>query len=287
MSDEGKWAYSGTSAFGTAGTLAAVNQFEKSYREAVDGNIGNDFNSVVTNLWDSTFNEGVNLLKNPYPIQANTSSVKGRFIINPCIANLGSGNTGTNISPSVSYSSTGTTTSEKDEEKYKDETGATKIDEITTTTTSYLDSLNGFIDEETGKVTAAGLRRIPKHASSVILEIHHLSNILVQTASDYNSFDSLLTSRDNLAGNIVSATTNKVTLPSITAKPKVLLRASGSGIDTVEVPLITIKEDYYKVTRKTDKETKIESETYNYNKFFQYGIITSGNVLINVIGYRV
>ena len=287
MNEEGTWVYSGTSAFGTAGTLAAVNQFEKAYMVADDGNIGNDFESVVTNLWDSTFNDGVNLLKNPYPIQANTSSAKGRFIISPCIAKLDTGNSGTNISPSVTYSSTGKTTSEEVEEEYKDETGATKIAKITTATTSYLDSLDGFINEDTGKVTSAGLRRIPKHASSVILEIHHLANILVTTASNYNSFDSLLTSRDNLANSIISATTNKVTLPSITNNNKVLLRASGSGIDTVEVPLITIKEDYYKVTRKTDKETKVESETYNYNKFFQYGIITTGNVLINVIGYRV
>lgn len=296
LNEEGNWAYSGTSAFGTAGTLAAVNQYEKDYMSKEDGNIGNDFKSVVTNLWDSTFNEGINLLKNPYPIQAHTSSVKGRFIINPCIANLdeyvseditNKSNSGTTISPSAPYSSTGKITSEKDEEEYKDEAGTTKIAEITTTTTSYLVSLTGFTEEDTGKVTTAGLRRIPKHASSVILEIHHIKDILVQSASDFNSFNSLTNNRDNLANGIVSATDNKVSLPSIDSTNKVLLRASGSGIDTVEVPLITIKEDYYKVTRKTGTVTNIESESYNYNKFFQYGIITSGNVLINVIGYRV
>ena len=282
LNEEGNWAYSGTSAFGTAGTLSSVNQFEKVYREAVDGNIGNDFNAVVTNLWDSTYNEGINLLKNPYPIQANTSSVKGRFIISPCIANLGSGNSGTTISPSVAYSSTGTTETVEEEVEYKnEETGKIEINKITTTTTSYLSSLTGFIDEETGKVTSAGLRRIPKHASSVILEVHHLADILVQSSLGYGDFSSLTTARGNSASSITSGSTStQVKLPSITSNNKVLLRATGSGIDTVEVPLITIKEESYTVEGS-------DVETTSYTKFFQYGIITSGNVLINVIGYRV
>lgn len=282
MSEEGNWAYSGISAFGTAGTLAAVNQFEKAYMEKDDGNIGNDFESVVTNLWDSTYNEGVNLLKNPYPIQAHTSSVKGRFIISPCIANLGSGNTGTTISPSVSYSSTGKKETVEEEVEYKDEeTGETEINKITTTTTSYLSSLTGFINEDTGKVTTAGLRRLPKHASSVILEVHHLESILVQSSLGYADFSSLTTERSNSASSITSGSTStQVKLPSISSKNKVLLRATGSGIDTVEVPLITIKEESYTVEGS-------DTETISYSKFFQYGIITTGNVLINVIGYRV
>lgn len=282
LTEEGSWAYSGTSAFGTAGTLSAVNQFEKSYIEKDDGNIGNDFNSVVTNLWDSTYNEGINLLKNPYPIQANTSSVKGRFIISPCIANLGSGNTGTTISPSVSYSSTGKTESVDEEVEYKnEETGETEINKITTTTTTYLSSLKGFINEDTGKVSSAGLRRIPKHASSVLLEVHHLETILVQSSLGYGDFSSLTTARGNSASSITSGSTStEIKLPSITSNNKVLLRATGSGIDTVEVPLITIKEESYTVQGS-------DVETVSYTKFFQYGIITSGNVLINVIGYRV
>ena len=282
LSEEGNWAYSGISAFGTAGTLAAVNQFEKAYMEKDDGNIGNDFESVVTNLWDSTYNEGVNLLKNPYPIQAHTSSVKGRFIISPCIANLGSGNTGTTISPSVSYSSTGKKETVEEEVEYKDEeTGETEINKITTTTTSYLSSLTGFINEDTGKVTTAGLRRLPKHASSVILEVHHLESILVQSSLGYADFSSLTTERSNSASSITSGSTStQVKLPSISSKNKVLLRATGSGIDTVEVPLITIKEESYTVEGS-------DTETISYSKFFQYGIITTGNVLINVIGYRV
>ena len=283
MSNEGNWAYSGTSAFGTAGTLAAVNQYEKGYRDAVDENIGNDFNNVVANLWDSTYNEGINLLKNPYPIQANTSSVRGRFIISPCIANLGSGNSGTTISPSVSYSSTGTTESVEEEVEYKNEdTGKIEINKVTTTTTSYLSSLEGFVSEITGEVTSAGLRRLPKHASSVILEIHHLSDILVQSSLGYNDFSSLTTARGNSASSITTsgATSTQVILPSITSNTKVLLRATGSGIDTVEVPLITIKEESYTVQGS-------DVETVSYTKFFQYGVITSDNVLINVIGYRV
>lgn len=281
---EGSYIYSGVAAYATGGILASLNKYEDAYVTTTDTNANNDFTNVVTKLWDSTNNDGINLLKNPYPIQAHTGSVKGRFIISPCIAKLGSGNTGTTITPSAQYSTSGVVT--KDVDKIEVEGSDDKITEVTvtSTTTSYIHEIKGFTYE--GKLTTAGKYRIPKHASSVILEIHHLSDILVQTASDYNSFNSLTNNRNNLADDIVSATTNTVSLPSIPTSTtnKVLLRASGSGIDTVEVPLITIKQDEYEVE---DKDGKVTTHSDTYAKFFQYGINTSGNVLINVIGYRV
>lgn len=257
MTSEGTYIYSGVAAYTAGGILSGLNKYEDNYVTASDTDTNNDFTNVVTNLWDSTYNEGINLLKNPYPIQAHTGSVKGRFIINPSIANLGSNNTGTTIAPSAQYTSEG----KKDEDDKEDDT------------TYYIHSLTGITDTS-GILTKAGKYRIPKHASSVILEIHHLKDILVQSTSDYNSFNSLDNVRTNLANNIVP-------LPSISTSTtnKVLLRASGSGIDTVEVPLITIKQEEIK-----NDDGKI---SVNYNKFFQYGINTSGNVLINVIGYRV
>jgi hypothetical protein len=249
----------------------------------VDKKTNNDFTNVVTNLWDSTNNDGINLLKNPYPIQAHTGSVKGRFIINPCIARLAS-NEGTTITPSAQYTASPEAETKTEEIEVEDADGNKSKVTVTSTTTSYIHSLAGFTSE--GKLTEAGKYRIPKHASSVILEIHHLSSILVQSASNYNSFNSLSNTRDNLADDIVSATTSKVSLPSISKSTtnKVLLRASGSGIDTVEVPLITIKQDEYKVK---NEKGQVTTHSVTYGKFFQYGINTSGNVLINVIGYRV
>jgi hypothetical protein len=276
---EGSYIYSGVAAYATGGILASLNKYEDSYVTTKDTDANNDFTNVVTNLWDSTNNDAINLLKNPYPIQAHTGSVKGRFIINPCIANLGSNNTGTTITPSAEYSTSGEVETLEEKIEVEDADGNKSTVTVTSTTTSYIHSLEGFTNE--GKLTAAGKYRIPKHASSVILEIHHLSDILVQSASNYNSFNSLSNGRDNLADNIVSATTNKVSLPSITSTTnKVLLRALGSGIDTVEVPLITIKQDEFKIVGE-------DTSSVTYAKFFQYGINTSGNVLINVIGYRV
>lgn len=285
---EGSYIYSGVAAYGTSGILSSLNKYEDAYVTAEDTNADNDFTNVVANLWDSTNNDAINLLKKPYPIQAHTGSVRGRFLTNPCIANLGSNNTGTTITPSAQYTASPTPVNEEEQVEVVDAENNTSKITVTNTTKSYIHSLTGYTDTSSGRLTAAGKYRIPKHASSVILEIHHLSDILVQSASNYNSFNSLTNDRDNLADNIVTGGTatggGTVKLPTIssTTTNKVLLRASGSGIDTVEVPLITIKEEEYEV--KGENET---TSSVTYTKFFQYGINTSGNVLINVIGYRV
>lgn len=287
---EGSYIYSGVAAYGTGGILSSLNKYEDAYVTAEDTNADNDFTNVVANLWDSTNNDAINLLKKPYPIQAYTGSVRGRFLINPCIANLGSNNTGTTITPSAQYTASPTPVTEEEQVEVVDDENNTSTVTVTNTTKSYIHSLTGFTDTSTGRLTASGKYRIPKHASSVILEIHHLSDILVQSASNYNSFNSLTNTRDNLADDIVTGGTatggGTVKLPSIpsTATNKVLLRASGSGIDTVEVPLITIKQEEYEVKGENENET---NSSVTYTKFFQYGINTSGNVLINVIGYRV
>lgn len=287
---EGSYIYSGVAAYGTGGILSSLNKYEDAYVTAEDTNADNDFTNVVANLWDSTNNDAINLLKKPYPIQAYTGSVRGRFLINPCIANLGSNNTGTTITPSAQYTASPTPVTEEEQIEVVDDENNTSTVTVTNTTKSYIHSLTGFTDTSTGRLTAAGKYRIPKHASSVILEIHHLSDILVQSASNYNSFNSLTNTRDNLAEDIVTGGTatggGTVKLPSIpsTTTNKVLLRASGSGIDTVEVPLITIKQEEYEVKGENENET---NSSVTYTKFFQYGINTSGNVLINVIGYRV
>lgn len=282
---EGSYIYSGVAAYATGGILSSLNKYEDEYVTTEDTNADNDFTNVVANLWDSTNNDAINLLKKPYPIQAHTGSVKGRFLINPCIAKLGSNNTGTTITPSAQYTDSPTPVTETEQIEVVVEGNNTSTIEVENTTKSYIHSLTGYTDTSTGRLTTAGKYRIPKHASSVILEIHHLSDILVLSASNYNSFNSLTNTRDNLADDIVSGGTitggGTVKLPSIpsTTTNKVLLRASGEGIDTVEVPLITIKQEEY--------EVKGETNSVTYTKFFQYGINTSGNVLINVIGYRV
>ena len=259
LNEYGTWIYSACNAYTISGTLCSINMYENDYINAKDEKNNNDFANVVEKYWDSTFNDGMNFFKNPYPIQAYNGTLKGLFAISPCITALDTSSGSKTISVTATYDDKAPKKEETEIEEYDKEDGTRGETTIKYDLTSYIYNIENYTKD--GKISNAGYHRIPKHATSVILEVHHTSNVVVTTASAYSAYTSLDSTRTNLASNLVRTTLEPVALklPSIpNVTNKVVLTAAGSGIDKVEVPLFTVVEE--RVQYKDEKGNNVNDE---------------------------
>lgn len=200
-------------------------------------NVNNIFSKVVTPYYETDTNLGLVFLKNPYPIQWNTTSTTesnhiGKWAVHPYI---------TNIEKTVS-------------------------DSVVDSTSKNSNNEYEFSKETQSSPSSVYYKRIPTHAQSVILEIHHEGEATIYTCKNYADATSS-------TGWSFPTTPN-----SYNKKEKIVGYSSGGGVETVEIPL------YRDLLYKNKDEDNPQDL---YVKSFCFNIVSTGKVLINIIGYRV
>lgn len=254
LNDGGSLSYSGIGGFQN-NLLVITEDYEDSYKkfnsptypyeennEEKTGtftNANNIFSKVVTPYYETDTNLGLVFLKNPYPIQWNTTSTtesnhKGKWAVHPYITNV-----------SVLETSN---------------------DVVVDSTSTNENGEYEFSKEEETDPNSVYYKRIPTHAQSVILEIHHEGEATIYTCKNYAD----ATSTKGWSFPTSPNTYNK--------KEKIVGYSSGKGVETVEIPL-------YRDLLYKNKDEDNPKELYV--KSFCFNIVSTGKVLINIIGYRV
>lgn len=271
LNDAGSLSYSGIGGF-SGNLLVITEDYEDSYKkfdspsypqeeENENGdevttqvnfkNPNNIFSKVVTPYYETDTNQGLVFLKNPYPIQWYTppttttpttvNNHKGKWAVQPYI---------TNIEKTVS-------------------------DSVVDSTSTNENGEYEFSKEEEATPNSIYYKRIPTHAQSVILEIHHSAAATIYTCKNYAD----ATSTTGWSFPTTPNTYNK--------KEKIVGYSSGGGVETVEIPLY--RDLLY--WKDTGEDDNTEGEEYTpkdlYVKSFCFNIVSTGKVLINIIGYRV
>lgn len=255
LNDGGSLSYSGIGGF-SGNLLVITEDYEASYKsfdsptytyeednEEKTGtftNVNNIFSKVVTPYYETDTNFGLVFLKNPYPIQWYTptttsttvSNHKGKWAVHPYITNV----------------------------------AKTSDDVVVDSTSKNSNNEYEFSKETQSSPSSVYYKRIPTHAQSVILEIHHSAAATIYTCKDYADATST-------TGWSFPTTPN-----SYNKKEKIVGYSSGGGVETVEIPL------YRDLLYKNKDEDNPQDL---YVKSFCFNIVSTGKVLINIIGYRV
>ena len=257
LNDGGSLSYSGIGGF-SGNLLVITEDYEAAYKsfdsptytyeednEEKTGtftNVNNIFSKVVTPYYETDTNLGLVFLKNPYPIQwyapsttttpTTVSNHKGKWAVHPYITNV----------------------------------AKTSDDVVVDSTSKNSNNEYEFSKETQSSPSSVYYKRIPTHAQSVILEIHHSAAATIYTCKDYAD----ATSTTGWSFPTTPNTYNK--------KEKIVGYSSGAGVETVEIPL------YRDLLYKNKDE---DNPTDLYVKSFCFNIVSTGKVLINIIGYRV
>ena len=255
LNDGGSLSYSGIGGF-SGNLLVITEDYEAAYKsfdsptytyeednEEKTGtftNVNNIFSKVVTPYYETDTNLGLVFLKNPYTIQWYTTTTtsttvsnhKGKWAVHPYITNV----------------------------------AKTSDDVVVDSTSKNSNNEYEFSKETQSSPSSVYYKRIPTHAQSVILEIHHSAAATIYTCKDYADATST-------TGWSFPTTPN-----SYNKKEKIVGYSSGAGVETVEIPLY----------RDLLYENKDEDNPQDlYVKSFCFNIVSTGKVLINIIGYRV
>lgn len=259
---DGTYVYSGNCGFSN-GILVTTDSYEDDYQytknqqgEKVERS---DFKEVITNKYENNKLTNLNYLKIPYPLHENGSG-KVQYINMPFIAAINKEGDVSILCPSPTPQAIQADVEETETYTETDENG-----EQVTVKATYIQDIHDIYGIEEASENIDTTNRVPKNASSVILQVTHNGSLTLKTGKDFSSLN------------------------------KIVLQTSNGGCNIVELPLYPDVEIYSakttSITIEKDGETKVQTEELPdksiKTKSFMYDVTSSSNFTINLLGYRV
>ena len=205
---EGTYVYSGNCGFSN-GILATTDSYEKEYQYETDEN-GNfktdengnfvereDFTSVVTNKYENNKLTNLNYLQIPYPLHENGSG-KVQYINMPFIAAINKEGNVSILCPSPTPQAIQADVEETETYTETDENG-----EQVTVKATYIQDIHDIYGIEEASENIDTTNRVPKNASSVILQVTHNGSLTLKTGKDFSSLNKIVLQTSNGGCNVV------------------------------------------------------------------------------------